>query len=212
MRILKPNKSSVSRSKTGEQAGDLLFSIEEINLDQKDGSLDWMKQLTDSEAEAFKVENTSEKKKKEYNQVFSKGIRLLSMREHSAQEITKKLLSKCDKPDLVYAVVDDLIENNYLSDQRFAESFVRSRQNRGNGPSKIRMELKGKGISTNMINDYLDDASAIWFENAKNQYHKKYGEGPVKDYNTWAKRARFMQSRGFSTEHIQVTIPRVDYD
>jgi len=212
MRILKPNKSPASHSNMGEQAGDLLFSIEEIDLNQNDGALDWMAQATFDTADAGKTEDTSEEQKKEYNRVLSKGIRLLSMREHSAQEITKKLLSKCDIPDLVYAVIDHLLENNYLSDQRFTESFVRSRKNRGFGPSKIRMELKGKGISTNMIDDYLDDSSAVWFENAQNQYHKKYGEGPVKDYNTWAKRARFMQSRGFSTEHIQVTIPRVDYD
>ena len=189
-----------------------MFSIEEINLNQKDGSLDWMTALADGEAETYSVVDSSEEQKKQYNRVLSKGIRLLSMREHSVQEITKKLLSMCDTPDLVYAIVDDLLENNYLSDQRFTESFVRSRQNRGFGPSKIRMELKGKGIRTNMINDYLDDSSAIWFENAQHQYHKKYGEGPIKDYTTWAKRARFMQSRGFSSEHIQVTIPRVDYD
>jgi regulatory protein len=213
MRILKPNKSS-SRPISGEQ-GDLLFSIEEINLDQKNGALDWMKQSSvsvEAKIDTNTVVNAGVNSKEEYKRVWAKGIRLLSMREHSTQELLKKLSAKCDTLDLVHAVIDDLTENNYLSDQRFTESFVRSRQNRGIGPSKIKLELKGKGISSDMIDDHLNGEAAVWFDNARNQYFKKYGESPVSDYSSWAKRARFMQSRGFSNAHIQATVPRVNTD
>lgn len=149
--------------------------------------------------------------KKEYNRLMAKGIRLLSMREHSVKEISKKLSVKCESLDLVYAVVDELVANKYLSDQRFTESFVRSRQNRGFGPNKIKLELSEKGIENNLIDDYLDVNSAIWYESAEQQYSKKYGGGPIDDYKTWAKRARFMQSRGFSMEHIQVVVPAPNY-
>jgi len=150
--------------------------------------------------------------KEQYAHLFAKGIRVLAMREHSVQEITDKLSKASDDLNIVYTVVEDLLSENYLSDERFAESYTRSRRNRGFGPSKIRSELFAKGIDSSLIDQYLQENSAIWLENAENQYHKKYGDEPVKDYNTWAKRARFMQSRGFSMEHIQVTLPSVDFD
>ncbi len=163
-----------------------------------------------SNADSTAIES-ADQIKKEYKRLMAKGIRLLSMREHSVREIIKKLSLKCESLDLVYAVVDELLTNKYLSDQRFTETFVRSRQNRGFGPNKIKIELSEKGIENNIIDDYLDVNSAIWYESAEQQYLRKYGDGPIEDYKTWAKRARFMQGRGFSMEHIQVVVPAPTY-
>ncbi len=232
MRILKSIKPSDNSVHCERESGGLSYSIEEVDLNQNDGSLDWLngsgenatsknkkkKNKTSGglDAELDAADNNQGKifdeSKKEYNRLFVKGVRLLSMREHSKHEIITKLSVKCENLDTVYAVVDFLIENKYLSDERFTESYIRFRRNRGFGPNKIRIELKDKGIQNNMIDDHLDVKSSTWFDNAENQYKKKYGDDRVKDYNTWAKRARFMQSRGFSMEHIQVTLPAVDHD
>jgi regulatory protein len=166
----------------------------------------------DSGAIDNRATDSADQIKKEYKRLMAKGIRLLSMREHSVREISKKLSLKCESLDLVYAVVDELIANKYLSDRRFTETFVRSRQNRGFGPNKIKLELSEKGIEINIVDDYLDMNSAIWYESAEQQYSRKYGDGPVDDYKTWAKRARFMQGRGFSMEHIQVVVPAPTYN
>ncbi len=150
--------------------------------------------------------------KKEFNELFARGVRLLAMREHSVKEITSKLFDKSDRSDLVPAVVEDLLEKKYLSDERFTESYVRARGNRGFGPVKIRTELKSKGISSVLIQEHLNESAAHWFDSAAAQYQKKYGDAPVSDYNSWTKRARFMQSRGFTMEHIHVTLPSVEFD
>jgi regulatory protein len=114
--------------------------------------------------------------------------------------------------DVIYAVIDDLLEKKYLSDERFTEVYIRSRCIRGFGPTKIKAELKSKGVSNNLIQDYLDPGGAIWFDNAQTQYQKKYGDAPITDYSAWSKRARFMQSRGFTMEQIQVTVPQFSSD
>lgn len=150
--------------------------------------------------------------KKEFNELFARGIRLLAMREHSVKEITNKLFDKSDKSELVHAVVDELLQNKYLSDERFTESYIRARANRGFGPVKIRSELNSKGVGSGLIQEYLDESSGMWLDIASAQYTKKYGDAPVSDYNSWTKRARFMQSRGFTMEHIHVTLPSVDFD
>lgn len=168
------------------------------------------------------TQHTKSPREKAYSELLAKGVRLLSMREHSVKELTDKLKAKPVKKnhapaklvdvDLVYAVIEELVESLYLSDERFTESYVRSRSNRGFGPVKIRTELNAKGISNILVEEHLKLNAAHWFDHAQAQYHKKYGDSPVSDYNTWSKRARFMQSRGFTMEHIQVSLPRVDFD
>ena len=148
--------------------------------------------------------------KSEYQKLLHKGVKLLSMREHSRLELQNKLAKGEPEMSAVYAVLDELAESNYQSDNRFTESYVRSRSNRGFGPQKIKSELSAKGVREELISEYLNTSSAIWFDNAQYQYKKKYGDEPVTDYNTWTKRARFLQSRGFSMEHIQSTVSQVE--
>ena len=150
--------------------------------------------------------------KQEFNRLLAKGVHLLAMREHSVKELTDKLKVNSDSNDIVYAVIDELLNKNYVSDERFTESYVRSRRNRGFGPMKIRSELSAKGIDSSMASEWLEASSPIWFDYAREQYHKKYGDMSVSDYNEWSKRARFMQSRGFSMEHIKVALPCIEFD
>lgn len=150
--------------------------------------------------------------KKKFNELFARGVRLLAMREHSVKEMTHKLFEKSEGSDATHAVVDELIAKKYLSDERFTEAYVRARGNRGFGPVKIKAELKNKGVSSHLIQEHLDEGAAIWFDSAQAQYQKKYGDAPICDYSAWTKRARFMQSRGFTMEHIHVTVPRLEPD
>jgi regulatory protein len=184
-----------------------------------------------SELQAEKIgeplSQSSDPAEKEFNELFARGLRLLAMREHSVKELTKKLFDKSEKSltvddadssdrarvsDAIYAVIDDLLEKKYLSDERFTEVYIRSRGNRGFGPIKIEAELKSKGVSNNLIQDHLDKGAALWFDNAKSQYQKKYADTLINDYSAWTKRANFMQSRGFTMEQIRVTIPEFSCD
>lgn len=160
------------------------------------------------------LEQLIDPEKEDFNKVLARGMRLLAIREHSVLELTQKLIGKFEEVDActIYAVVDELVNLKYLSDERFAETYVRSRGNKGFGPVKIKAELKSKGVSNSLIQDHLKESSGQWFDNAERQYLKKYGDGAVTDYNTWTKRARFMQSRGFTMEHIHVTLPKVEFD
>ena len=205
MRILKLSKSSGSPYLTESLTESLTGNLEKSskgNSNNKESGSSPSEPIDDS--------------KKAFHRLYAKAIRLLAMREHSVKEITTKIsltASANQKSlNLVYAVIDELLSNNYLSDQRFAESYVRSRRNKGFGPVKIHNELLEKGIKNNVIDEFINLNSSIWYENAAKQYQKKYGSEPVSDYKEWIKRARFMQSRGFNTDHIHLTLPQVESD
>lgn len=137
-----------------------------------------------------------------YENVLSKAMYLLARREHSIHELTSKLTKKAYSQQFIEQAISYLLENNLLSDDRFTESYVRSRQNKGVGPQKIKMELREKGIGDLLIEQYLLESSSVWYEIAENEYKKKYRAKPASDYNTWVKQARFLQSRGFTNNHI----------
>jgi regulatory protein len=134
------------------------------------------------------------------------------MREHSTAELSSKLAQKFDKSELVPSVIEQVTEDGYLSDERFTEAYVRMRQGRGFGPVKIRSELMNRSVSNTLIDEYLDQRAALWLNIAEDQYLKKFGQTKVKDYKDWSRRARFLQSRGFNRDHIDLTVPRETKD
>ena len=131
---------------------------------------------------------------------------MLARREHSAQEVRQKLLAKEVEADNVEQVVQDLIKDNLISDERFTEAFVNQRINRGSGPLKIRAELRQKGISDAMIAEFINERDDVWRETAAEVRIKKYGATFPSDLKEKARQARFLQSRGFSSEHTRYAI------
>lgn len=90
-----------------------------------------------------------------------------------------------------------------LSDERFAESLVRVRRNRGYGPLRIRQELQDKGAAPDVIDRCLDVGSREWLVELQRVRRKKFGERLPSNYPERARQARFLQYRGFSTEQIR---------
>ena len=126
--------------------------------------------------------------------VYNAGIRLLARREYGVVEITKKLSQK-HPPQLVQQVVAQLVEQNLLSDSRFAESLCNSRTGRGYGPIYIAQELSLKGIAKDLIEEFIDKNDPAWLERAIKAGRKK--ATPLlleKD---------FMQSEAFEEEFLR---------
>ena len=71
---------------------------------------------------------------------------------------------------------------------------------------KIKHELKNRGVSSDLIDSLIDFNSQDWLEIAFREYQKKFGHRPSMDTKERAKRIRFLQSRGFTSDIIQQTL------
>ena len=132
-----------------------------------------------------------------------KAMDILARREHSRKELFTKLSSHFpDYIDLLDDVLDQLKEDHLQSDQRFAEAFVRSRVNRGQGPQRLTAELQQRGVCSWIIEEALGSADVDWYQIAVQVLAKKY-RSPCKDFAERAKRSRFLQYRGFTPEQIR---------
>ena len=140
--------------------------------------------------------------KKQQTSVRNKAMDLLARREHSEHELRQKLKLREFDNDEITAAIDSLQRDNLLSDERFTESYVSQRFNAGFGPLKIRYELRQKGISESLTDEFLEAYADRWDRLMQQQRVRKYGEAIPADYNQRMKQARFLQNRGFSPESV----------
>ncbi len=133
----------------------------------------------------------------------------LARREHSTYELTSKLAKVPDSDrELVQASIRELTEEGLISDQRFAEALCRSKFLRGFGPVRLRYELTQHRIDDELAESTMSEYDDQWLDRLSEVKEKKFGVKPVKDYKSWAKQARFLQSRGFTPEQISAVIPK----
>lgn len=130
------------------------------------------------------------------------AMNLLARREHSAYELKQKLKFREFDVEGIDAALDSLRKGQLQSDNRFAESYVNHRVNAGYGPIKIRHELRQKGISDELVDEYLPGSGAQWNRAMEQQRIKKFGKEIPADYSLRMKQARFLQNRGFSPDSV----------
>ncbi|MGB0360338.1 MAG: regulatory protein RecX [Endozoicomonas sp.] len=126
---------------------------------------------------------------------------LLARREHGFKELTRKLSSRFPH-DLIDEVLNRLREERLQCDDRFIESYIYSRQQRGYGPVRIKSELFQKGVNSELISHYLLEQNKYWDKLAKEVKEKKFGATSPKNMKEHARQIRFLVQRGFSMEQI----------
>lgn len=133
---------------------------------------------------------------------------LLARREHSRRELERKLVQREFEPALVARVLDELIDEGLLDNQRFAEAFVRSRIVRGKGPLKILAELSERGVGQAQAEQALAASETDWAAVAEEALAKRFGAEPINDVKERARRTRFLAARGFSGAQASAALRR----
>jgi regulatory protein len=135
----------------------------------------------------------------------ARALRYLVRREHSRAELAHKLAPRAESPEALAALLDHLVSRKQLSDERFAAERARS-LSRKYGPARIRQDLKARGI----VKDVIEQLSAgDEAERAKAILTRKYRE-PAASREECARRARFLQGRGFSYDAIKKALALSD--
>ena len=129
----------------------------------------------------------------------------LSRRDHSSEDLRRKLQDKgYDK-----AVVDPLIERlqseNLLNDRRYVENFVVYHAARGQGPLRIRAELRRVGLQGALVEDCLG-AFPDWIGSLQKVRQKKFGARPPELPADRRRQVLFLGYRGFTSAQIRTAL------
>ncbi|MFN2340241.1 MAG: regulatory protein RecX [Halanaerobium sp.] len=146
--------------------------------------------------------------KEKFSQARNKAFKLLSYRERTIKEIEDRLRKKDFSEAVIKAVVDFLLENDYLNEERFAEMWIRSRKkHHPRGRKLIYKELKNKGVNQRIINNALNQYLSNQEELEMAQYlMDKWLRRRTEEDSSSYKLKNYLANKGFNYDLIyQVT-------
>ncbi len=139
----------------------------------------------------------------------ARAVALLSRREHSRYELARKLGAHTDpeNPNELEQLLNDLERENWLSNERFAQSLVHRRGQRG--AALIVQELKQHGLPDTQIIELRQQLKATELDRARAVWQKKFGHAP-EDAKDYARQFRFLASRGFSANCLRLILGELE--
>jgi regulatory protein len=135
-----------------------------------------------------------------------RALKLLSQREHSRLELTRKLAphaastDSSDSSERLESLLDELERAGFLSSQRFAESLAHRRAPRF-GLRRIEHELGEHRLDAAVAGPVLQGLRDTERDRALQAWRKRFGQ-PATDAAERAKHHRFLAQRGFTGEAI----------
>ena len=140
----------------------------------------------------------------------SAAIGLLGRRDYASGELRSRLERKGFHPSVVESTIGELVEERALNDERFAANYVSYHAARGQGPQRISAEMKALALSEELISAALA-GGPDWRALAREVRVRKFGADAPADWPEKARQARFLQYRGFSSDHIRSALG-ADFD
>jgi regulatory protein len=140
----------------------------------------------------------------------SAAIALLARRDYASGELSQKLEAKGYEREAVAALIQELRSRRVLDDVRYAENYVSFHSGRGEGPERIRADLLGLELPAGLVDDALK-AGPDWRQLAREQRSRRFGPEVPESWREKARQARFLQYRGFSSDHIRAALG-ADFD
>jgi regulatory protein len=129
----------------------------------------------------------------------------LARRDHASEDLRRKLLDKGYDPTVVADVIERLRGEKLVDDRRFLESFISYHAARGQGPHRVRAELRKSGLQGEIVEQGLA-AYGDWIADLRKARQKKFGAQLPTHYADKQRQARFLGYRGFTGAQIRLAL------
>ncbi|QHT70380.1 RecX family transcriptional regulator [Rhodocytophaga rosea] len=111
------------------------------------------------------MEKANKKKDLSAKEAYQKATAFCAYQERSVQEVKDKLYSLELEEEVVEAIVEQLVEEKFISQERFAKAFAGGKfRLKKWGRNKIRMELKMRGLTDAQIRLGLQEIDPDLYE------------------------------------------------
>lgn len=127
---------------------------------------------------------------------------MLARRDHASTELTVKLRDRGYDGDVVEIVLARLLDEKLLDDQRYVANFLRYHAGRGQGPMRVRSELRQRGLTGPLIEEAIR-AWPDWIAGARSARARKFGATQPAGAADKARQMRFLGYRGFTSAQIR---------
>ena len=129
----------------------------------------------------------------------------LARRDYASEDLRRKLLDKGYDPSVVADLIERLRSEKLVDDRRYVESFVSYRAARGQGPHRVRADLRKIGLQGEIVEQGLA-AYGDWIADLRRARQKKFGAQLPTHYPDKQRQARFLGYRGFTSAQIRLAL------
>ncbi len=129
----------------------------------------------------------------------------LARRDHASEDLRRKLSEKGYDAAVVAPLLEALRAEKLLDDQRYTENFVAYHAARGQGPLRVRADLRRHGLEGTVVETCLD-AYPDWIAQLQKARQKKFGAKLPANYADKQRQARFLGYRGFTSAQIRTAL------
>lgn len=126
------------------------------------------------------------------------AVKLLARREHSGQEIYRKLSQRGYSSETCQQALDWCQQHDLQSDTRYAEAYARQRAGRCYGPLLIQAELRQRGVTDHLISSALQPLNDQWLSGATRFLDKRNDD--LSDFKQRGKAYQALCRKGFSSD------------
>ena len=138
-----------------------------------------------------------------------RALKLLARREHSRQELGRKLAEHAADPEEVERTLDECEARGWLSEQRVIEQAVHARRSRF-GARRIERDLVAKGVSEEAVAAAVAGLKGGEVDAAREVWRRKFRDRLPRTPSERARQIRFLQGRGFELDVIFKVIKAAD--
>jgi regulatory protein len=129
----------------------------------------------------------------------------LARRDRSSEDLRRKLVDKGYDSSIVGEVIERLVTEKLIDDRRYVENFVAYHAARGQGPIRVRAELRQAGMQGELVEDAVA-AYPDWLAQLRKAHQKKFGTQSPTFYADRQRHARFLNYRGFTGAQIRIAL------
>ena len=143
--------------------------------------------------------------KAEQREALAVAVRALGVREHNELELREKLKQRNYDGIIFDNVIEQLKHYDYLNEHRYAESFLRSRLNKGETPRAAAYKARQRGADAEALQLAIEEAEGHFdaFDACKTVLDKRDPAGLRKhDQRVWQRQMRYLQSKGYDISTI----------
>jgi regulatory protein len=129
----------------------------------------------------------------------------LARRDRCSEDLRRKLRDKGYDSGVVGVVIQRLCSDNLVDDRRYLENFVAYHAGRGQGPLRVRADLRKLGMEGALVESALE-AYPDWIAQLRKAHQKKFGTQPPTHYADRQRQTRFLGYRGFTGAQIRMAL------
>ncbi|MCQ2309648.1 MAG: RecX family transcriptional regulator [Bacteroidales bacterium] len=147
----------------------------------------------------------------DFDSVLKKILHYCSYQDRCISEVKTKIstfdISSSDKERIMQLLIDE----GFIDDKRFANTFVRSKIHLKKwGVNKIRMSLKMKGISDDIISEALSEIDRDFYREDLIKILKAKKINESDDFKRKAKLAQYAIQKGYEPALVWETIKNLE--